>query len=394
MSPRVATFLMFVVNGAIVGTWVALIPSIQESLGATSAQLGVAIFFGPLGALVAQQVAGQLLVRISSRAVLTVSALIFPWLALAPVLAPTLPVLAFALFAFGYLNTTMDVTMNAHGVALEDSGGKSILSGLHAGWSIGGIIGSVGVGMAIALGFDRVAEVLVAAACLWLVALVASRFLGTGSVRTAGATGIHLPTRAILPLAVIVVLIAFVEGGLSDWGGVYLRRGVGASEEAAAFAFAALSLGLFLGRIGGDWAKDRFGSIRLISWGMLLAAGAMAAFLVIGDPWVALVGMVVAGIGISNTIPQLFGAAGRIPPAGPSLSAIFTFLTLAFMVGPLIIGRTADAAGIGIALGLLVVASVVVALIVPRVPSAETNPRYAVIRAVRDRGSTIADLPD
>jgi MFS family permease len=382
---------MFVVNGAIVGTWVALIPAIQESLDATSAELGIALFFGPLGALIAQQIAGQLLVRVSSRVLLIASALVFPWLALAPVLAPSLPMLAVALFFFGYLNTTMDVTMNAHGVALENSGGKSILSGLHAGWSIGGLIGAVGVAAAVGLGIDQVTEVFVAAAALWIVALVATRFLGTGSVRTAGATGIHLPTRAILPIALLVVLLAFVEGGLTDWGGVYLRQGVGADEQTAALAYAAFSLGLFLGRIGGDWAKDRIGSVRLISWGMLLAAVAMAAFLVIGEAWVGLLGMVVAGLGIANTIPQLFGAAGRIPPPGPSLSAVFTFLTLAFMAGPLIIGRTADAAGIGIALGLLVVASLLVALIVPRIPSAETNPRFRAERAgLRQEGEAIS----
>ena len=32
ISPRLATFLMFVVNGAVVGTWLASIPGIQASL--------------------------------------------------------------------------------------------------------------------------------------------------------------------------------------------------------------------------------------------------------------------------------------------------------------------------------------------------------------------------
>ena len=185
------------------------------------------------------------------------------------------------------------------------------------------------------------------------------------------------------------MLIAFVEGGLTDWGGIYLRQGIGAPADTAAFAYAALSLGLFVGRVGGDWAKDRIGSIRLIQVGMLVTAAAVAAFLLVGSAAVALVGMVVAGIGIANAIPQLFGAAGRIPPHGPSLSAAFTFLTLAFMAGPPIIGVTSDALGISAALGLLAVASLVVAMVVQRVPKAETNPRFAITRAVQARGSVI-----
>ena len=383
MTPRVATFLIFVVNGAIVGTWIALIPGIQVSLALPADQLGLVLFCAPFGALVAQQITGQLLVRTSSRRLLTASSLIFPWLVLPPLLAPSALALAMVLFIFGYFNTTMDVTMNAHGVALENAGGKSILSGLHAGWSVGGVLGAVGVAAAVTVEIELVVEVAIAAAIFWLMALVALRSVGTGSVRTEGASGIHFPTRAILPIALLTVLIAFVEGGLTDWGGVYLRQGVSADPEIAALAYAALSLGLFLGRIGGDRAKDRFGSIWLIRWGMVLTAVAVAAFLVIGHDVVALIGMVVAGIGVANAIPQLFGAAGRILPHGPSLSAVFTSLTIAFMAGPPLIGVIAGMLGIATAFTTFVVASLLVALLVSRVPTAETNPR---LRAGSIRG--------
>jgi len=376
MSPRLATFLMFVVNGAVVGTWIASIPSIKADLGVSGAVFGLALLCMPIGALVAQQITGQLLVRVSSRRVLMISALILPLLVVLPLAAPSLLALALALLVFGYVNTTMDVSMNAHGVALEDSGGKSIVSRLHAGWSAGGVIGALGVALALHQGVEPLAEALLAGILLLLLAVAASRFLGTGSVRTEGATGLHFPSRAILPLAGLVVLIAFVEGGLADWGGIYMDLGVDASGSVAALAYAALSLGLFAGRVGGDWTKDRIGSIRLTQWGMLLTAVSVAVFLVLDDPRVALVGMVAAGVGIANVLPQLFGAASRIPPGGPSLSAVFTTLTLAFIAGPAIIGTTSDLFGIASSFWLFVVASVVVALIVPRVPVAETNPRF------------------
>jgi MFS family permease len=376
MSPRLATFLMFVVNGAVIGTWVASIPTIKRDLGVSDGEFGLALLFAPLGALVAQQITGQLLVRVSSQRLLVVSALAYPMLVVLPIAAPSVPLLVLALFVFGYASTTMDVTMNAHGVGLEGSGGKSIMSGLHAGWSLGAVIGSVGVAIALSRAIEPVAEAFLAGTLLWLLALAASRFLGTGTTRTESAKGLHLPTRAVLPLAGLIILIAFVEGGLTDWGGIYMDQGVGAEESIAALAFAAFSVGLFVGRIGGDWTKDRIGSIRLTQWGMLLAAGSIAAFLLVPDAWVGLVGMVIAGVGIANTVPQIFGAAGRIPPGGPSLSAVFTSLTLTFMAGPAIIGTTSDLIGIGGAFWLFVAASVVVAALVPRVPAAETNPRF------------------
>ena len=339
--------------------------------------MGMVLLCASVGALISQQVTGQLLVRVSSRRMVMASSAIFPLLTVLPLLAPDPAVLAVVMFLFGAFNVAMDVSMNAHGVALETSGGRSIFSGLHAGWSLGGIIGALGVAVAVSLGVDAAAEALVAGATFWFVAMVAWRWLGTGSLRTEGATGIHLPSRAVLPIALLIVLIALVEGGLSDWGGIYLRQGIGAPEQVAAFAYAALSVGLFAGRIAGDWFKDRWGSIRLIQAGMLLCAVAMGAFLVVGDASIALLGMVAAGAGMANAIPQLFGAAGRIPPHGPSLSAAFTFLTLTAMVAPPVVGVTSDALSIAAAMSLFAVAALLVAVVVPRVPRAETNPRYA-----------------
>lgn len=376
MSPRLATILVFIVNGVVVGTWVGLIPTIKASLAASATEIGVVILVMNAGALIAQQATGQLLMRFSSQRLLAAALLVYPWLVILPVLAPSPLVLAAVMVVFGYFNTTVDVVMNAHGVVLETRGGKSILSGLHAGWSFGGIVGSISVAFALQLGVEPIVEVIVVAVVLFVVSVVAVRFLGEGSSRVEGGGRFHLPTRAVLPLAVLIILIAFVEGGLSDWSGVYLSEGLGADTGVAAFAFAAFSAGLFIARLGGDWAKDRFGSVRLIQLGMLLTAGALAVSLMIGHVIVTLVGLVVAGMGIANTVPQIFGAAGRIPPHGPSLSAIFNSLTLTFMVGPTLIGVTADAAGIGLALWLLVAASVVVGLMVPWFPAAETNPKF------------------
>ena len=58
-----------------------------------------------------------------------------------PLLAPSLPLLVVALMLFGMFNGAMDVSMNAHGVAVERLLGRPIMSSLHAMFSIGGILG-------------------------------------------------------------------------------------------------------------------------------------------------------------------------------------------------------------------------------------------------------------
>ena len=150
------------------GTWVAAIPGIKTELGATDTEMGLVLFSASLGALISQQVTGQLLVRVSSRRMVVATGLVLPLLIVLPMLAPSVATLAAAMILFGAFNTSMDVSMNAHGVALETSSGRSILSGLHAGWSLGGVIGAVGVGIAVALGIAVAVEALLAGLLLWL----------------------------------------------------------------------------------------------------------------------------------------------------------------------------------------------------------------------------------
>jgi MFS family permease len=377
VTPRRATLILFLVNGVVLGTWVASIPAVQARLAMSATELGLVLLVASLGSLLGQQITGQLLVRVSSRRIVIVAALAFPLLVPLFRLAPEPLVLAAVMFAFGYVNATMDISMNAHGVAIETRDGRPIVSTLHAGWSLGAFSGALGLAVATALGVDGVLEAFVVGALLWLTVLAVVRRIGTGSRRTEGASGIHLPSRRALPLALLIIPVAFAAGGIGDWGGVYIRQGLGAGAQLAAFAFAAYSLGLLLGRSAGDRLKERVGSVRLMRAGTLVAATTMAIYLVVGNPYLALVGMTITGIGLANNYPQLYGAAGRISPVGPSLSAVFAFSTLTFMVEPAIMGVVSDAFGIRVAMWLPVAAVLLVAIGVNRVPSVETNARFA-----------------
>ena len=389
MTKRTATFLMFLVNGFVVGTWIASIPGVQVSLAASATEIGIALLFAAAGSLVAMPITGQLLAHVPSKRLLIVTSLILPFLAPLPILAPSVPLLAVALFVFGAMNGAMDVSMNAHGVTLERSLGKPITSSLHAGWSVGGLVGATAVAIAVALGIPPQAEVIAAAAGIWVVALVAGRSIGEGSIKTEGAGRISLPSRAVVPIGLLAIGAAFTEGGLADWAGIYLRQGVGSDASVAAFGYAAFSLGMVVGRAFGDGVRERIGSLRMTELGMVVVAVTVALLLLVQDARVALVGVAVAGAGVSNAIPQFFNAAGRIPPPGPSLSAVFTMAYTAFLAGPPIIGVVADTFGLTLALGLIVVAAIAVAIACRSVPAAETNPRFEVRQ--RGLGSAGAD---
>ncbi len=101
--------------------------------------------------------------------------------------------------------------------------------------------------------------------------------------------------------------------------------------------------------------------VPLLVLGATLAATALAVLLVAGHAAVAVVGFVLVGIGVANAVPLLFSAAGRVPPAGPSLAAVFTIGYLGFIAGPPVIGVLADALTLPAALAIVCAALVLVA---------------------------------
>ena len=378
MTPRWATFGCFFLNGAMIGTWVAQIPFVQERLDISKATIGLALLCMATGALIAMPLTGQLLDRRSSAVVTRTAALLYlPLLAL-PVLAPTPVLLGLALVVFGAANGAMDVSMNAHGVAVEKAIHKPIMSSLHAGWSFGGLAGAGGVALAIALGFDPRAEAVIASAVLWVLAVAITTRLGTASAHSEhGSSGFALPSRGVLLIGALCFLVMVTEGAMGDWSGIYLKNDLGASDSAAATGFAGFSLGMALARITGDEINRRMGAGRLLTSGMALVTVALASVLLIGEPVVAVIGFALIGVGIANAVPLLFSAAGRVPPAGPSLAAVFTVGYTGFIVGPPLIGVLADAITLPAALGTLCVAAAAVTLLGNRAAAAEEGARQA-----------------
>jgi predicted MFS family arabinose efflux permease len=364
VTPRAATFTAFFINGAMIGTWVAQIPSVQDRLDVSKSTLGLALLCMASGAMIAMPLTGHVLDRRSSAAVTRTAALVYlPLLAL-PLFAPSPVLLGAALVLFGAANGAMDVAMNAHGVAVERTLHRPIMSSLHAGWSFGGLAGSGGVALGVALGVDPRAEGMIATALLWLLALLVTARLGSASAHSEhGAAGFALPSRGVLLIGALCFLVMVTEGAMGDWSGVYLRHDLGASASAAATGFAGFSLGMALARLAGDGLNRRWGAGRLLSAGMGLVTVALTLVLILGDPVVAVLGFALIGVGVANAVPLLFSAAGRVPPSGPSLAAVFTVGYTGFIIGPPLIGLLGDAASLPAALATLCVAALAVTVL-------------------------------
>src|SRR4051794_11624892 len=140
-AARVATAVIFLVNGTSFGAWVGRIPDVKRALGLENGELGLILLGPAVGAVLGMQLVPPAIARFGERRTVTGAALLMS-LVLLPVAFAGGPVaLAAALIVLGFSNGLLDVSMNAQAVRVERAYARPIMTSSHAWFSIGGFVG-------------------------------------------------------------------------------------------------------------------------------------------------------------------------------------------------------------------------------------------------------------
>ena len=365
---------MFFINGAVLATWVPLIPAVQQKLALNAGELGIALLGVAVGAVISTPSTGWLVGRAGGRRVVTLAAIVgcvvLPFLPL----APTLPVLALTLVVFGAALATMDVAMNIHGSVVEALYQRPLMSTFHGFYSIGGFVGALAGGALAGLDIGPFDRALGPALLLGAAAIAAHHWLPPAQPHTA-STPKKVRTRGVrlsVPLAALG-LMAFcsllAEGASGDWSAVYLHKSLGTDAAVAATAFAAFSVAMAAGRLSGDWLTSRLGATQLLRIGGAVAALGLTATLFLGRPAFAVVGFGLIGLGLANVVPTIFSAAGRSRSLAPrvAIAAVASAGYAGLLAGPPLIGFIAQAFTLTRAMIVVVACCALIALLAPMV---------------------------
>ena len=361
---RWAVAAVFFANGAMIGCWAAHIPLAKERLDIGHAALGFALLGMAVGALIAMPLAGGVIARLGSAAVTRASTIAFCAALPLPVIAPDLVLLTLALVIFGAANGVMDVAMNAHGVAVERRLGRPVMSSYHGMFSLGGLVGAGLAALLLPFMPPLTQALLLAAAGLGIAAFALPHLLPAGvDIRSEGPA-FALPGKTSIALGALTFLAMTSEGAILDWSALHLEGSFRIGPEYAAVGFAAFSATMAAGRFSGDWMRSRFGGVALVRGSAFLAAAGLALALVVPSPAMAVLGFAVVGLGMANLVPVLYGAAGALPnqSTGSAIAAVATMGYMGFLSGPPLIGFVAEATSLQLALGLIVLACVLVGL--------------------------------
>ncbi|GAB7034771.1 MFS transporter [Streptomyces sp. NPDC021749] len=387
---RRSVALVFLVHGSVTGNFATRIPWIQDHTGISPGQLGLALAFPAIGASLAMPLAGRISHRFGARTALRALLALWTLSLVLPALSPGLYALCPALLVYGAASGMADVAMNALGVETEDRLGRPIMSGLHGMWSAGALLGSGAGTLAAHGGWD--ARLHLAAAALVLTLLGAAACQGVLDLRSAPEE--HPPPRFALPPKPAVIIGAigfcavFAEGAGLDWSAVYLRDRLGTDGGLAAASTTAFSCTMAAARLAGDRVVARFGAVRTVRAGGVLAAAGGLLIVAARHPVTAMAGFGLIGLGIAVVVPLAFAAAGRSGPApSQAIAGVATITYTSGLIAPSAIGGIAQASSLTVSFALVtaLACGLVAGARVLRVPSRTASGGAAAVAGDLER---------
>ncbi|WP_395608232.1 MFS transporter [Pseudomonas sp. B22129] len=352
MSTRIAFFIA----GFGIAAWAPLVPYAKTRAQLNEGTLGLLLLCLGVGSIIAMPVAGALASRYGCRRVLTAGTIMI-CLAL-PLLATvsSIPLLIVALFLFGGGLGTVDSTVNLQAVIVERASGKTMMSGFHGLFSLGGIVGAAGVAGLLGLGFSPLQATLVVIVIMALALLKAGpHLLPYGSESSGPAFAI--PHGVVLFIGCLCFIVFLAEGAVLDWSAVFLSAERGLDEAYAGLGYAAFALTMTAGRLTGDAIVRRLGATRVIVIGGALATAGMLLATLLPAWETALLGYALVGAGCSNIVPVLYTAVGKqtIMPEHIAVPAITTLGYAGILAGPAVIGFIAHGSSLSTAFVLIAV---------------------------------------
>ena len=355
-----AAFFFFGIAG---GSIVPRMPAFKESLNITDGQVGLAFLVYAAGAVGGAALARPLLTR-GARAWVRAGTVTLMVALVLPALVHSFVAFAAAFLVQGVFGGMLDVLENSQAAAIEREAGRPMINGFHGFWSLGFVVGGLGAAVAASLSISPLPHF----AAVALVAGVASVPLVAGVPDTRGGAAAMLPSgttrwavgTTVAAVAAMAFFAVMVESAGGNWGPIYLRDYGRTTLALAAVVGVAFSIAMTVVRFTADRLTAR------TSPAVVAALGAVVSILGIGlavgfpAPVLSITGFTLVGAGCAVMVPLTFSAGANLGRTGTALTIVTAGGYAGSIVGPLVIGSTADRFGLRIALLIPMFAAVVV----------------------------------
>lgn len=367
---RIATFLGFMMIGAMMYIWSTGVSVFRAQLGLTGesgdSSFGLIALGVGVGSATGALLVGRLLDTFGAKPVITLGALAYP-LSIIPL--GFVNGFWFALCfgsVLGLLRGALDTALNAHGVQVERFYRRSIMSGFHAFYSLGGFLLGMACSWLTRFYTDSVlVPYTVLGLAMFILGCVFSRWLlgkhdvpdaqlddwqvGTQSRDETGNGPSGKTLLVMIALGTLLLGSMMGENAIADWGQEYIRREFETTTSIAGMAVSLFVGASFVGRLFGDRLAAAFGNAQVVfGCGTLCVLGMVVTIL--GSTAVTgIIGFAMFGLGLSCIAPLMISAAGRRDPAhaGRNIGIVNCIGFSGMLTGPAVITVIVSNFGLG-----------------------------------------------
>jgi len=348
-----AIVVFFSAIGVAGASMMVRMPLVRETLEVTTAQLGILLVCGAIGALIGLSLVGRFIARFGSRRAALLGMTVWFVGTIAQIASlGTHSAVLFAIGGFvaglGVGNT--DVAINVDGAAIEQRLGRAALPRMHAAFSIGALVGA-GLGtVAIVLNIDIALQLAVIAVAAYAIPLLGLRHmpadngLHTDEQKQGGGWGSI--DKLVVLLGIGIFGMTLGEGASNDWLAIGIVDGYQATDADGGVAYAILVGTMTVVRFFGGSVTDRLGRAATLRYsGILGLLGLFLIILKVSVP-IAWIGSGLWGVGVALAFPLFISAAAELDDPARKVAMVSTFGYVAFLVGPPLLGFVGENIGV------------------------------------------------
>jgi MFS family permease len=346
---RLAVAAFYFCQGLCFASWASRIPDIKTKLDLSKAELGSILLALPLGQLIMMPVSGRLVTKFGSRNVLSIAIILYAIELTNLGWAMEGWQLALALFFFGVFGNMSNISVNTQGVLAEKIYERPIMASFHGAWSLAGFTGALVGLLMMNLTLAPRPHFFIVIALVLIVVFIARKYLIPGTFGTTEKKKFFSkPDKTLFQLGLISFCCMAAEGTMFEWSGVYFKEVVKVPQSLVIVGYASFMIMMATGRFTVDRIIARVGRKKMLqASGILILTGLMIAVLF---PYLitATLGFLIVGFGVSSVVPTVYSTAVKSTKMAPgmAIAAVSSISFLGFLLGPPLIGYTAQLASL------------------------------------------------
>ena len=344
--------IIFFITACYVGLWSIRIPTIKDQLLTDYIGVGYIMLTFATGSIVAMIFSNSLILKTSTKKILTFTLIAEGCLWLPVPFISELWVFMIFSFIFGMSYGAFEIACNVYASNVEVREKKSMMSGFHAFWSLGVLVGSVITSLILEWNYSFIFNILLYVIILLPLSLY---FVSCLEIQTTEKTDDSNKKNIFFIWPILIFLLVFIsmanaitEGSVDAWGALYMRDFIQVDGFKIGLATLCFNIFMVLGRLSGDWIRDRIGVFLLI---LILFISTIVSLIILtnyNNIFVSIIGFSLLGIGASSIVPIAYSLAGKIKgiDSGVGITIISIAVYGTFIGAPASLGFIANNYGI------------------------------------------------